>query len=187
MKEIYISVDIEADGRIPGTSSMLSIGAAAFIEEGDCLGTFYVNLEQLDGAVPDASSMEWWATQPKAWAALQEDKKSPQEAMESFCEWTQTFPGRPVFVAYPTGFDFTFVYWYAMKFCPDKWPFAWAALDIRTLAMALGNSTFSESTKRNWPKRWKTKIRHTHIAVDDAIGQGEEFIKMLRELRTGTK
>lgn len=31
--ELYVSVDVEADGRIPGRSSMLSFGAAAFTLE----------------------------------------------------------------------------------------------------------------------------------------------------------
>ena len=34
-EECYVSIDIEADGPIPGTYSMLSLGAAAFDSEGN--------------------------------------------------------------------------------------------------------------------------------------------------------
>ncbi len=30
--------------------------------------------------------------------------------------WIQSLEGKPVFVAYPAGFDFLFVYWYLIKF-----------------------------------------------------------------------
>ncbi len=53
MTEIYVSTDIEADGRIPGVHSMLSFGSAAYLADKTLLGTFTANLEQLPGAVPD--------------------------------------------------------------------------------------------------------------------------------------
>jgi len=39
-KEIYVSIDIEADGPIPGPYSMLSIGAVAFTPEGEEVGEY---------------------------------------------------------------------------------------------------------------------------------------------------
>ena len=44
MKEIYISVDIETDGPIPGPNSMLSFGAAAFSDDGKLVDTHSANL-----------------------------------------------------------------------------------------------------------------------------------------------
>ena len=37
--ECYVSIDIEADGRIPGRNSMLSVGAAALTSEGKLVDT----------------------------------------------------------------------------------------------------------------------------------------------------
>ena len=34
-KHIYVSIDVEADGTIPGQNSMLQFGAAAFSLEGE--------------------------------------------------------------------------------------------------------------------------------------------------------
>lgn len=92
--------------------------------------------------------------------------------------------GKPVFVAYPAGFDFTFVYWYLLRFTGES-PFSHSALDIKSFAMAVMKSDYRASTKRNMPKRWFDKLPHSHIALDDAIEQGALFCNMLKENRTG--
>lgn len=39
--------------------------------------------------------------------------------MKSYAEWIKDLGGRPVFAAYPAGFDFTFVYRYLVS-SPDR-------------------------------------------------------------------
>lgn len=181
--EIYVSTDVETDGPIPGPHSMLSLGSAAYSSEGKLLSTFSVNLETLPGAQGHAETMEWWTTQPEAWAACRENVQPPERAMQAYSRWIAQLGGRPVFVAYPAGFDFTFVYWYLIRFTGES-PFSHSALDMKTLAMALLNKPYRDSVKRNMPKRWFSKTaEHTHTALDDAIEQGELFCSMLAELR----
>lgn len=188
-REVYVSVDIEADGPIPGPHSMLSLGAAAFAIDwsgpptATDVGTFTVNLETLDGATGDAQTMAWWGSQPEAWAACRTDLRPPAEAMAGFATWLAGLPGRPVFVAYPAGFDFTFVYWYLVRFTGGS-PFSHAALDMKTMAMTLLGTTFRDTTKRTFPARWRGVGRHTHVALDDAREQGEIFCAMLIEARS---
>ena len=79
--EIYVSTDVEADGPIPGPNSMLSFASAAYTADKQLLGTFSANLETLPDAAADPGTMEWWATQPDAWAACREDLQPPQVAM----------------------------------------------------------------------------------------------------------
>jgi hypothetical protein len=184
MTETYISTDIETDGPIPGPSSMLSLGSAAFDSNGVCLGTFAVNLEALPGASPDPDTAKWWATQPEAWDACRKDLVDPTEAMQQYCAWLATLPGKPVFVAYPAGFDFLFVYWYLIKFAGQS-PFSFSAVDIKTFAFALLDQPYRNIGKRSMPKRWMDQVqtRHTHVALDDAMGQGQLFCAMLKEAR----
>ena len=80
-KEIYISVDIETDGPIPGEYSMLSLGAAAFMpdDESNTVGTFEVNLPRLDGAGQDPDTMKWWDTQKEAWEHVAEFIRRPSD------------------------------------------------------------------------------------------------------------
>ena len=56
--------------------------------------------------------------------------------MQQYVDWLKALPGRPVFVAYPAGFDFLFVYWYLIRFAGES-PFSHSALDMKTYAMAV--------------------------------------------------
>ncbi len=181
MPEIYVSTDIETDGPIPGPHSMLSFASAAYWPDKTLVATFEANLELLPGAEGDARTMEWWQTQPAAWQACRENLQSPETAMKAYREWLQKLPGKPVFVAYPAGFDFTFVYWYLIKFTGAS-PFSHSALDIKTLAMALLKSDYRDATKRQMPKSWFDDLPHTHRALDDAIEQGALFCNMMAQL-----
>ena len=181
-REVYVSTDIEADGPIPGPHSMLAMASAAFTDDGAPAGTFTANLELLPGAAGHPKTMDWWKTQPAAWEACRKDARPPADVMRDYVAWLRALPGRPVFVAYPAGFDFTFVYWYLVRFTGDS-PFSHSALDMKTLAMALLGVPYRDATKRAFPARWRSQRRHTHVALDDAIEQGEIFVKMLAELR----
>jgi hypothetical protein len=180
MAEIYISTDIESDGPIPGPHSMLSFASAAFTADKALVGTFEANLTTLPEATGDPRTMAWWATQPEAWAACRANVREPRVVMPEYVTWIKSLPGKPVFVAYPAGFDFMFVYWYLIRFAGES-PFSHSALDVKTYAMAILGQDYSDSVKRNMPKSWFEKKPHTHVALDDAIGQGVLFCNMLAE------
>lgn len=182
MQEIYISTDVETDGPIPGPHSMLSFGSAAYTADKQLLATFSANLHILPGASADPKTAAWWETQPEAWQACRQNPEDPALAMPRYVAWIKSLPGRPVFVAYPAGFDFLFVYWYLMRFAGES-PFSHSALDMKSFAMALLKTDYRASTKRNMPKRWFDKFPHIHVALDDAIEQGALFCNMLRENR----
>lgn len=178
--EIYVSTDVEADGKIPGINSMLSFGSAAYTVDKELLGTFYANLQLLPDAVADEDTMNWWKKQPEAWAACRQDLQEPQSAMLKYLDWLGTLPGKPVFVGFPAAYDFMFVYWYLIKFTGQS-PFSHSALDIKTYAMCLTGNDYRKSSKANLPKEWFIDLpAHTHNALDDAIEQGALFCNMLR-------
>jgi hypothetical protein len=179
VSEIYVSTDVETDGPIPGPHSMLSIGSAAYTADKTLLSTFSANLETLEDATAHPTTAEWWATQPDAWAACRKDLQSPEAAMRAYVAWLKSLPGKPVFVAYPAGFDFLFVYWYLIRFTGES-PFSHSALDMKTYAMAVLKTEYRASTKRNMPKSWFDPFPHTHVALDDAIEQGALFCNMLK-------
>ena len=182
MPEIYVSTDVESDGPIPGPHSMLSFASAAYRADKTLIATFSANLELLPGAQGDPKTMAWWGTQPEAWAATRVDPQDPADAMRRYVAWLKALPGRPVFVAYPAGFDFLFVYWYLIRFAGES-PFSFSALDVKTYAMVLLRTEYREATKRNMPRRWFDDLPHTHQALDDALEQGALFCNMLAENR----
>jgi hypothetical protein len=179
MSEIYISTDVETDGPIPGPHSMLSFGSAAYTADKEIVSTFSANLETLPGAAPHPKTADWWATQPEAWAACRTNLETPEVAMRRYIAWIETLNAKPVFVAYPAGFDFLFIYWYLMRFVGDS-PFSHSGLDMKSYAMAVLGTEYRETTKRNMPKQWFDKLPHTHVALDDAIEQGALFCNMLK-------
>jgi hypothetical protein len=182
MTEIYVSTDIEADGPIPGPHSMLSFASAAYTADKALVSTFTRNLTTLHGASADPKTGAWWETQPEAWAACRRDLVEPEQAMRDYVDWLRGLPGKPVFVGYPASYDFMFVYWYLMRFVGES-PFSHSALDIKTFAMCMLGTGYRESTKRNMPRGWFDELPHTHVALDDALGQGALFCNMLREAR----
>lgn len=190
MNEVFVSVDVETDGPIPGQNSMLSIGAAAFLEDRTLLGTFSMNLDTIEGAVADPETTKWWETQPTAWEACRKATRTPHSAMVQFSNWVREMSivpnqdalRKPVFVGYPAGFDFLFVYWYLIRFAGES-PFSHSALDVKSFAMAMLKLDYRDSTKRAMPKRWFDDLPHTHVALADAVEQGALFCNMLAENR----
>jgi len=188
MTEIYVSTDVETDGPIPGPHSMLSFASAAFTADGQMVDTFSRNLTLLPGALPHPDTQMFWARNVKAYDATRVDPVSPARSMREYNHWLKDLPGKPVFVAYPAGFDFMFIYWYLINFGGFS-PFSHSALDIKTMAFTMFEAFdyevkgYRRSTKRNMPKRWFGTRRHTHVALDDAIEQGELFCNMMKELR----
>ena len=182
--ECYVSIDIEADGPIPGVHSMLSLGAAAFTSDGVLGETFSANLEQLPEAHEDVRTMRWWASQATAWEACRTDPEPPRAAMHRFHAWLErqhAAVGLPVMVAFPAAYDAMWVQWYLRRFVDDD-PFRRRAIDVKTLAMVAIGRGYRSTTKSTMPKHWRPPTKHTHVAVEDAVEQGELFVNIMREL-----
>lgn len=181
MTEIYMSTDVEADGPIPGRNSMLSFATAAFYN-GKLVDTFEANLELLPEATPDPDTMKWWETQQEAWDAHRKNLEKPLHAMPRYIEWVEAtsarYQAKPVFAAWPAGFDWTYVYWYLIAFV-GKSPFSFSAIDIKSYAMGFMGRPYRQIGKRDLEEYRSLGRPHTHVALDDALEQGEMFINMM--------
>lgn len=188
VQDVFCSVDVEAKGPIPGDNSMNSLGAAAFIltpgaeKPWKMIDTFEVNLLDLPGSVEDPSTMAWWAKQQEAWNYAMLNRLDPKEGMLKYRAWIEKQPGRPTFIGYPATFDFMFSHWYLVHFTGFPTPFSFAGDDIKSRASTMLRTPFRDTAKRDMPKDWfKGVPRHTHKAIDDAIGQGVLYMNMLVE------
>lgn len=181
--ETFLCFDVEADGPVPGRHSMLSLGAVAFQVDRTILGTFSRNLKPLEGAGQAPETMAWWAKQPEAWAACQENPEDPKLVMADFMSWAWSLPGRPsVLMAAPMSFDWLFLAHYLHTFTDyvhainRKSPFRLAGLDLGSFAMAVLNIPFSKINRPSLPASWKADgPAHTHCALDDAMGHALSF------------
>ena len=180
-EEIYISTDIETDGPIPGIYSMISIGSVAMKKDGSIMDSFGANLSPMEGAREDEDTMKWWNQTEDRRAALASTRVNslnPAAAMRNYSDWVSSLGGHPVFVGYPVGFDFMFVYWYLIRYTGHS-PFSFSALDMKSYAMPILTNEYRHSSKKHMPRQWVGDEKELpHRAVEDARIQGEIFIRM---------
>ena len=180
--DLYISADVETDGPIPGPYSMLSFGLAVvgsydghrFDRRPPADDTFYRELRPIsDRFQEDALAVN----------GLDRDQlitrgMAPEQAMEEAAQWVRLHAGdhKPVLVAYPVAFDWSFLYWYFERFAASGSPFGFSScLDIRTLYQASAGTVHAASGQSAMPASLLPASPHTHNALDDAIEQGELF------------
>ncbi len=186
--DLYVSVDIEADGPIPGPYSMVSIGAClagtydgkAFTRIDPEQHTFYAELKPIsDRFEPDALAVSGLSRE-----ALVADGAEPSIAMADFVRWVDERCaefGRAyaVFAAYPLGFDWLFTYHYLIAYA-GRSPFSHGRhIDIKTLFSARSGKMIHASTKRAMPSALLGTREHTHNALDDAQGQADLLANLL--------
>ncbi|MBI2704930.1 MAG: exonuclease [Actinobacteria bacterium] len=181
-RDCYISVDIEADGPIPGPYSMLSIG---MVVAGRFDGTTFVRADIDDPEQRFYAELKPISSQYDAAALavagldrdrLQVTGEDPALAMTRAHAWVRKVSrgDRPVFAAFPLGFDWMFSYWYFVNFATKGSPFGHSThLDIKTLYAVKSGEPIVRSIKRNMPPGILGERPHTHHALDDATEQAD--------------
>lgn len=176
-KEVFISVDIEASGPIPGEYSMLSIGACVV---GNPDESFYVELKPVnDHFIQRALEVNGFSLE-----ALEVTGEEPRLAMERFDRWIRQAAGdhRPVFVAFNATFDWSFTHWYMIKFL-GRDPFGISGLDIKAYFMGKHHIPWGKTSKKDVRSKYPPRLSHTHQALDDAKEQADIFTQILAETK----
>ena len=186
--ELYFSVDIEADGPVPSPYSMSSIGiclagskteGGVYIPIDPLTHTWYSELKPIsDEFIAEAAAVSGLSRDD-----LIQNGLTPHLAMKTIRMWISNLASDdkiPVYVAYPLSFDWVWTHWYFQTYCDQGDPFSFSnAIDIKTLFMAYSGNLLTQSTKRNMSKNLKSKRRHTHNALDDALGQADLFSNLM--------
>ena len=162
----YIVVDVEADGPVPGTYSMVSFGAVIVDNQLD--KTFYGEVKPIS---------DKWIPESLAISGITRDQHlkfdEPVNVMHSFSEWIKkNISGQPIFISDNNGFDFAFINYYFHAFYGRN-PFGYSSRRIGDLFCGYMNDPYYK-----WKRHRKTS--HTHNPVDDAKGNAEALL-YLRE------
>lgn len=167
--EVFISVDIEASGPIPGEYSMLSIGACE-VYRPDL--TFSCFLKPTSAkTVPEAMAVTGLSLE-----TLNEQGLAPEVAMERFAHWVEEVSGggTPVLVGLNAPFDWSFVNYYFIRFHGSN-PFGISALDIKALFMGAHQCSWKATRSSNMKSVTGAQGKGNHNALDDAQYQAELF------------
>ncbi|MFJ9821982.1 exonuclease [Streptomyces sp. NPDC101151] len=180
-----ISVDIEADGPIPGPYSMLSLGAAvAGTQDADGFTaadpeqlTFYRELRPIsDQFVPEALAVSGLDRD-----LLRTEGAEPAVALGEFAAWVRevSVGAQPVMCGYPASYDWTFLYWYLIRFTGES-PFGHSGcLDMKTLYATKAGLPLRSVAKGTMPRHLLSRRRHTHHALDDAVEQADLLANLM--------
>lgn len=188
-RDLYFSVDVETTGPTPIRNHIRSIGAAV-IRHYEIIAKFERNILPQHGAIWEDDALisngmggikEFWRQHPVAEQALMVNRVSVSTAFQDFADWVETVRREnevPVFLAYPGSFDFMFCSVLASIHAPGTWPFGFAAFCMQSFAASQLKVQFSQARTKNWPIEWSGYLRHTHIAIEDALDQAAAFIAM---------
>lgn len=178
----YFSADVETDGPIPGPYSILSF---AIVYAGSFDGRKFERPENYDRIFyrelkPISNSFQQEALDINGLdrARLCVEGMPPEKAMTEAFEWinSNTNGAKPVLVAYPLSFDWTWLYWYFIQFCRAGSPFDYSrCFDIKTALAVKAGIPISEAGRSRLHSSLSSRREHTHHAVDDAIEQAEIF------------
>jgi len=184
-----VSVDIETTGPSPSVSEMCSIGAVALDEDYNRAEVFTVNLEFPPAAAHkwDDNTMEWWKQWPEQWEAHRYSPLPVVDAMQMFADWLdEMVEGKPLFVAWPVGFDWGFVNDYFHDYLGRN-PFGYSPLCLKNYAAGvlrnpamLGGSREEAFMPDGWLVTPESIGLLPHIAINDAIAQAMMIRNIMR-------
>lgn len=175
--EVFISVDVEASGPVPGRYSLLSIGACLVSDTDVCFSCELkpVSIEFIPAALEVTGlSLE----------KLEIDGLPAREAMQEFKAWIEqvTAPSqKPVFVGLNAPFDWGFVNYYFHVYLGDN-PFGFTALDIKAMFMGAQAMPWSDTRSSNMARVLNVAPTGDHNALRDAIYQANLF-NAIRKLK----
>lgn len=183
--DIYFSADIETDGPIPGPYSMLSF---ALVYAGRFDGEHFERPARYDQVFyrelrPISEEFQEEALRVNGLdrSRLLREGQDPSAAMNEAAAWIRSVAGeaRPVLVAYPLSFDWSWLYWYFVRFAATGSPFDHSrCFDIKTAFAVKARLPITRAGRSRLPLQLRSARAHTHHAVDDAIEQAEIFARV---------
>lgn len=163
----YFSVDIEADGPIPGDYSMVCFGAV--VVDDALERTFYGQIKPIS---------EKWVPEALAVSGFRREQTlefpDAEGVITDFRDWVlKNSDGRPLFISDNNGFDWQFINWYFHHFIGAN-PFGFSSTNLGSLYKGIVKDTFKSF-------KHLRKTKHTHHPVDDAKGNAEALLALKTE------
>lgn len=180
--DVYFSADVETDGPIPGPYSMLSIGIVyagrfdghKFERPLNYDTSYYAELKPISDQFQDEALQVNQLDRSR----LILEGLDPKDAMTRAANWITSLAGtaRPVLVAFPLSFDWSWLYWYFVRYSASGSPFEHSrCFDVKTAYAVKAHIPLSNAGRASLPTSLRTSLTHSHHALGDAIEQAEIF------------
>jgi hypothetical protein len=166
---------------------MLSFASVAVGYDGKVISEFEAVLAPRPDRQPDPRTMEWWRTQPEAWAAATDGPETPEIVMPRYADWVESLPGHRVFAAAPIMFDGPWIDHYLDAFAgtralggpyTGRQLFRGGGVCLYTMAGAMRGQDYLNWGMQRAPHEWYGNIPHSHKAIDDARGFANVLVKL---------
>ena len=169
----YVMVDVETDGPIPADYSMICLGAVVVDESLD--KRFYGQLKPISEQwIPESLKISGFSRNQT------QQFDDPKEVMEKFSAWIEvSCAGTPLFISDNNGFDWQCVNYYFHHFLGNN-PFGFSSTNLGSLYKGL-----VKDTSKNFKHLRNTA--HTHDPLDDAVGNAEALLHMIRKMELRSK
>ena len=169
----YVMVDVETDGPIPADYSMICLGAVVVDESLD--KRFYGQLKPISEQwIPESLKISGFSRNQT------QHFDDPKEVMEKFSAWIEvSCAGTPLFISDNNGFDWQFVNYYFHHFLGNN-PFGFSSTNLGSLYKGL-----VKDTSKNF--KHLRNSAHTHDPLDDAVGNAEALLHMIRKMDLRSK
>lgn len=172
----YIIVDVESDGPIIGFNSMVCFGAVLLDDKLD--KTFYGKMRPIElmRSSGTMGSYEADALAVSGFTRSQHEKfPYSEQTMTEFAEWIAEVAGgdRVTLLSDNNGYDASWINYYFHRYVGSN-PFGWTSRRIGDLFCGYFNDPHYR-----WKKHRITK--HTHHPVDDAKGNAEAVLWLIKQ------
>ena len=159
-------VDVESDGGLLGTHSMVCFGAIKLTDDLETAPTFYGQTKPISDIYEEqALAVSGFSREEH------EGFDDPAIVMVEFEAYIKAnTKNRPILISDNNGYDASWINWYFLTYL-GKNPFGWSSRRIGDLYCGMKMDMWSA-----WKKLRVTK--HTHHPVDDARGNAEALLKM---------
>jgi hypothetical protein len=187
---VIISLDVEATGTSPATSSCVMIGVVAMLDNVNPDCTDYVIskkcwcLEEQPGKIIDKRCWdEFWMNNINVWNYIQEHKQSVQIVMKEFSEWyydlTTKYSGLR-FVMKPASYDWQWINALYDQYGPLNKPVLPFSNKCLSTMINLVSNYKGISNNNIWQMiKPPADLQHTHFADADAHEQGYSYLKLM--------
>jgi DNA polymerase III epsilon subunit-like protein len=169
-REIFVSVDVETSGPVPGEYSLLSIGACSVF---DPENGFTCEIKPIN----DRYNQKAIEVNGLSLECLKIDGLDPGAAMKAFSSWLMSLKGQNdilIFVGFNAPFDWSFINYYFHRFLNEN-PFGYTALDIKALYMGATGCFWGDTRSSKIAEHIRPTLSATHDSLHDARYQAEIF------------